>query len=851
AHPGPREFVATGGNALGPLALSLEGELTVADAAALNFEVRERLEMLVEIRYPNDPALNETNRRVAVQVTDVNELPEVAAGPVRIFDRTRGGTLVASLITSDPDLYTRLRFGITSGDPDARFAVNGAGELRLARDLDSGPTNFVLRVEAWDAGSPVLTNGVDLAVEVMATPGDLRPGRVAFARYDNIPGTTIASLTNHPSFPRSPSSLLVLTNAEMPVRIGDTYGGAIRGYFLPPVSGSYVLAVAGDDACELRLSTGENPADARRIAFSSSFTDPRRWTQNASQRSAPVTLEAGRAYYLEARVKEGDGGDHLSVAWQSAAAGVPTLQLLPGRYLAPYDLDYAPRLEVTPVRLHRNAFANARFSRLEAVDAGGDTAFTYELVSASIPGVVAVDAADGWLRVAEGASLGTVGSTPLSLRIRVTDSGGNSATGTITCTLLAEGALGATAPTAEIFRNVGSGTTVATLTNNARYPRRPEALEPLTDQFALARNQGNAYGSRVRALLQAPTTGSYRFHIASDDSSELWLGTSASPASARIIARVSGAVGPEQWTTQAGQRSVAVNLQANQRYFIETRHKEGGGDDHLGVAWVLPGASQPVPIPTSALRAVDLGFAPVVSDASATFASNIAEGSVVADLEAIDSPLDVLAWRITGGDPEGIFGIRTDTGEVVVANRQALLASSAASWQVQVEVQDSGYDGLHPRKSTAATVTLQRAAGVDPFEQWAEANGIPGALRGDDGDGDGISNLLEFAFGGDPRSADPDALRPRLSVVTEAAGTWVHLTYRRRQDAAAIGLIYAPLVAPTLVLPVWQPAALADIGFFPSTEGLPPGYESVTIRLAEVVPATDAARFHRIEVTLP
>ncbi|MCW5558715.1 MAG: hypothetical protein KIT22_12920, partial [Verrucomicrobiae bacterium] len=588
ANPGPREFVVTGGNGASVLALSIGGELTVANAAALDFEVRELWNLLVDIRYPGDPTLNETNRRVAVQVTDVNELPQIGALEVHLYDRTLAGTIAASLAGSDPDLYTRLRFGIASGDPEGRFTVNGSGELRLSRDLDTGPTNFVLRVEAWDAGTPVLTNGLDIAVEVLATPGNLRPGRIAFARYDGIRGASMAALTNHPSFPNSPTSLLTLTNAEMPIRTGDNFGGALRGYFLPPVSGNYVFAVAGDDASELRMSTSDAPGDARRVAYSIAPTDPRRWTQNTSQRSATIALEAGRAYYLEARVKEGEGVDHLSVGWQSAAAGVSAFQLLPGRYLAPYEPDYAPRVDTDAVRLHRNAFAGARFGRVEATDAGGDTQFTYDLVSASVPGVVAVDAADGWLRVADSTQLEAATTSSLALQIRVTDLGGNSTTGAITCALLGAGDIGTTVPMGEIFRNAGSGTTVPTLTSNIRYPRRPDALEPLTGQFALPPNLGNAYGSRIRALLVAPTTGSYRFYIASDDSSELWLGTNASPAGARVIARVNGAVGVEEWTAQIGQRSSAINLVANQRYYIETRHKEGSGNDHLSVAWVLP-----------------------------------------------------------------------------------------------------------------------------------------------------------------------------------------------------------------------------------------------------------------------
>lgn len=64
------------------------------------------------------------------------------------------------------------------------------------------------------------------------------------------------------------------------------------------------------------LSTNENPANKVKIAFISSYVDPRNWEAFATQWSAPVFLVAGRKYYIEALQKEGVGSDHLAVGWQ-------------------------------------------------------------------------------------------------------------------------------------------------------------------------------------------------------------------------------------------------------------------------------------------------------------------------------------------------------------------------------------------------------------------------------------------------------------------------------------------------------------------------------------------------------
>src|SRR4030095_8056727 len=83
----------------------------------------------------------------------------------------------------------------------------------------------------------------------------------------------------------------------------------------PPVTGDYVFWIASDDQSELLLSTDEQPARARRICGVNSWTSFRQWFSEPDQQSAPVSLQAGRLYYIEARMKEGFGGDHLSVMW--------------------------------------------------------------------------------------------------------------------------------------------------------------------------------------------------------------------------------------------------------------------------------------------------------------------------------------------------------------------------------------------------------------------------------------------------------------------------------------------------------------------------------------------------------
>ena len=90
----------------------------------------------------------------------------------------------------------------------------------------------------------------------------------------------------------------------------------MRGYVHPPTTGDYTFWIASDDNSELWLSTDEDPAHKVLIASVPEWTSSREWTRFASQQSAPITLMAGRKYYIEALAKEGGGGDNLAVRWQ-------------------------------------------------------------------------------------------------------------------------------------------------------------------------------------------------------------------------------------------------------------------------------------------------------------------------------------------------------------------------------------------------------------------------------------------------------------------------------------------------------------------------------------------------------
>lgn len=127
-----------------------------------------------------------------------------------------------------------------------------------------------------------------------------------------------------------------------------------------------------------------------------------------------------------------------------------------------------------------------------------------------------------------------------------------------------------------------SGNSVANIPLTAM-PQSQNLLMELASKPAL----GNYYGQRVRGFLEVPRDGNYNFWIASDDNSQLLLSPDMDPNKAELIARVNGYTGIDAWYN--GNRvKTNIELKAGQLYYIEVLHKEGGGGDHMSVAWQGP-----------------------------------------------------------------------------------------------------------------------------------------------------------------------------------------------------------------------------------------------------------------------
>jgi autotransporter-associated beta strand protein len=692
------------------------GTLRVANSAVLDFESLSSrwdapavIVLFVAVTNPSNPALNESIRTV-VTVANVNEPPVLTGGAVTLLENTAVGTRVTGVSASDPDRFDFPTYSIASGNTGNAFAIDAAsGVIRVASAISvTEDTVFNLSVRATDKGSPALSTTVVVAITVLDIADGYTPGGLYRAYFDGITGNSVSNLTGNAKYPANPDKLEFFSSFDGPA-YGDNFGSTMRGYLIPPATGSYRFWIASDDSSQLRLSTSANPAAAALIASVSGYTSQYQWTKSSSQQSAQINLTRGQPYYIEVLHKEGTGGDHVAVAW--TGPGITTREVIPGLFLAPFYQNYAPKIAATTFTVRENALVGQVVGTVVPNDLNSADSHLFTITAGNGDGVFQIDGSTGRLTVARAGVLNAAAASSRALTIRATDNGSPAlnGSGTITVTILPAASVAVAGITQEIWTGI-SGSTVSSLTGNANYPARPGTRRTLSS-FDSGTNYADNYGSRIRARFIPPATGNYRFYLASDDNSQLWFSSNASGSGATQIASVSDWTDANQWTKYTSQTSSERALTAGQAVYLETRHKEGGGGDHVSVGYTGPGVTTVTVIPGSMLEPFNINLPPVFSPVSYAFSvtgATASAGMALGTLSASDPNAETVVFGIVSGNEAGAFAIHPTTGVLSVANPGNLVHGLTV---LQVAAQDGGLGGSYPLASATATVTITADVG--------------------------------------------------------------------------------------------------------------------------------------------
>ena len=364
--------------------------------------------------------------------------------------------------------------------------------------------------------------------------------RIPWECWLGIEGYHVNDLVRSRGFPGNPDKTVYLDRLDTRRSLENNYGSRIRGYITPPRTDTYTFVLSGDNSCEFWISDDESPFHRKLAAQIQEWTYLRHWSDYPSQKSRPMVLEAGRSYYFEVLHKEAGGEDYVSVAWESA---VLLHQIIGGDYLKKYvpvagdsDDDGLPDAWETQVGLHD---VSAELSEGSFGDPDKDL----------LPNYIEYQ-------------LGTDPQIP-------------DATGRPGIVLW------------EKWDGI-SGRTVDSFVSSKKF-LGPPSMASYRMELSSLQGNGDDFGARMRGHLVAPKTGTYTFSISGDDGCELWISTDASKFNRRKIAGVRSWSGYQQWGREPGQ-SAQVELTEGERYFIEVLHKEGIWQDHVSVAWRVPGS---------------------------------------------------------------------------------------------------------------------------------------------------------------------------------------------------------------------------------------------------------------------
>jgi hypothetical protein len=224
--------------------------------------------------------------------------------------------------------------------------------VRLLTDQQAQGTQYTLTVNGVEdlAGNPVAANST-----AKFTSYTLVGGAVGAELWDNITGGAVNDLRSNARYPLDYNvDFSIATFDSFVLRPGtdyNTYGGRMRAYVVPQETADYVFFIRGDDSAELRLG-GENGTfqdlddDAITTPILTGAAGP-----FLEPGSAPVSLEAGKKYPMQAIWKEGNGADYCQVAWRKSDDPTPAdlLQPIPTQFLQYYGLPRIIRISLNEI----------------------------------------------------------------------------------------------------------------------------------------------------------------------------------------------------------------------------------------------------------------------------------------------------------------------------------------------------------------------------------------------------------------------------------------------------------------------------------------------------------------------
>lgn len=169
-------------------------------------------------------------------------------------------------------------------------------------------------------------------------------------RYDSIAGSQLEDLYEAQIFPAMPTDGKVLNFLGTPdIYDLNNIGSLVQGYLTVPETGNYRFNVSGDDGTIFFLSSDasiENKQD--NFCVVTNYTNFNQFDKYIFQATGNVYLEKNQYYFFEINHKEGGGGEHFAVTWQTPFTEPGVWKRIPTFYLYDYNCELACIDQGTP-----------------------------------------------------------------------------------------------------------------------------------------------------------------------------------------------------------------------------------------------------------------------------------------------------------------------------------------------------------------------------------------------------------------------------------------------------------------------------------------------------------------------
>jgi VCBS repeat-containing protein len=502
-------YAITGGNTGGAFAISASGQITVANAAAINFETTPSFTLTLTATDNGAPPLSATTS-ATITLTNVNEAPTAADAAFAVPENAPPATNVGGVVATDPDTTapnSTLAYAITAGNTGNVFAINAAtGVISTAGVPVLANSPYTLTVTVTDGGAVPLSDTATVVITVTDQNDAPTLNDAVFALPENSAnGTAVGSVTA-----TDPDAGQAFTYAI-------TAGNGAGGFAINPATGAitvansaaldfettpvFTLTVSATDngvppladtaqvtinltnandapvAPDAAMSVAENAANATVVGtYTATDVDAGQTLSYAitagNTGGAFAINAAGQVTVANSAALNFEATPSFALTITATDNGAPVRSDTGVLTVTVTDANEAPVAADAAFNVAQDSAAGTPVGTATAtdVDAGANGTRTFAITAGNTGTAFAIDANSGAITVATQAQM-TVG-TVFTLTITVTDGGTPGLTDTATVTITVTDVNEAPVPTSTVAspislaENSAPGTAVTTIVPN-------------------------------------------------------------------------------------------------------------------------------------------------------------------------------------------------------------------------------------------------------------------------------------------------------------------------------------------------------------------------------------------------